>query len=114
MDQMKRKDNLVEKFRSILEKDYNWDNYQESQEPYSELEDARNLYWRFERNTAQSLIDGYANEVAKHSFEFVLPETMGVIQTYKCHKKLETFFSQLHNSYNKDKRKGHLKDKFIN
>jgi len=27
---MKRKDNLVEKFRSILEKDYNWDNYQES------------------------------------------------------------------------------------
>ena len=90
---MKRKESVIEKFRTILESEFNWDNYQESDEPYCELEDARNLYWRFERNTAQSLTNGYANEVAKHSFEFVLPEIIGVIQTFKCYKKIETLFS---------------------
>lgn len=84
---------MVEKFRSILENDFNWDHYQETLEPYSELEDAKNLYWRFEKNTSKSLVDGYANIVAKHSFEYVLPETPAIFQTYKCHKRLENLLN---------------------
>lgn len=65
MGQIKRKYETVEKFRHQLENDFNWENFQETDEPYSEFEDARNLYWRFERNTVQSLTNGFANEVAK-------------------------------------------------
>lgn len=48
--------------------------------------------------------------MTKQSFEFVLPESIGVIQTFKCYKKIETFFSQIHLIYNK--KKMHLKDKY--
>jgi hypothetical protein len=51
MSQIKRKDETVQKYRHQLENDFNWENFQETDEPYSEFEDAKNLYWRFERNT---------------------------------------------------------------
>lgn len=60
------------------------------------------------------MTNGFANEVAKATFEFVLPETIGVIQTFKCYKKIETYFAQLHACFNKDKKKGHLKEKIDN
>jgi hypothetical protein len=58
-------------------------------EPYSELEDARNIYYRYELQTVESLEEKKAEDLTRLQFEFVLPENKGVIQTFKCYKKIK-------------------------
>ena len=72
---------------------FNWGLFRESDEPYSELEDARNLYYRYELQTVNSLEDRQAEDLTKLHFEFVLPESKGVIQTFKCYKKIKNLMA---------------------
>jgi len=40
-----------------------------------------------------SLKDKRAEDLTRQQFEFVLPETKGVIQTFKCHKKIKNLMA---------------------
>ncbi len=52
-----------------------WTGFRESEEPYCELEDARNIYYRYELQTVESLLDKKAEDLTKSQYEFVLQES---------------------------------------
>lgn len=45
--QLERKDRLLAKYQSLMKDRYVWGQYLETEEPFSELEDARNIYHRY-------------------------------------------------------------------
>lgn len=68
----------MEKYRGELTH-FLWKSYRESDEPYSELEDAKNIYYRYEVQTVDSLTDKKVDDLTRYTFEFVLPEVKGVM-----------------------------------
>jgi hypothetical protein len=55
----------MDKYQTQL-KDYVWIGFREAEEPYSELEDARNIYYRYELQTVASLLDKKAEDLTKN------------------------------------------------
>ena len=73
-----------------MESDYIWGQFVESDEPYSELEDAKNVYFRYHLRMVDSIADKKCEDLTRTPLEFVLPEQRGVIHTFKCYRKIKS------------------------
>ena len=85
---------LISKYSASLDK-YIWKSFQESFVPFNELEEARNLYFRYRVRVVDSLGDRRADDLVRQHFDFVLPDSESVVNTIKCHKKIKGFMNQL-------------------
>jgi hypothetical protein len=87
--QNERKDRLLAKYGAEMERDFVWGQFVGTEEPYSEFNDARNIYHRYKEQTVQSLMDKKCEDLTRTPQEFVLNEERGIIHTFKCYKKIK-------------------------